>query len=85
MGRPGTEWHYSLSRSVPGNNGYIESFKGKLRDELSNGEIFIKLFEAKVLIEDWCQHYSQIRPHNALGCRTPAPEAIMPQHKILAR
>jgi transposase InsO family protein len=63
----------------PWENGYIESFNGKLRDELLNGEIFTTLFEAKVLIEDWRQHYNQIRPHSSLGYRPPAPEAIIPQ------
>jgi transposase InsO family protein len=63
----------------PWENGYIESFNGKFRDELLNGEIFTTLFEAKVLIEDWRQEYNQVRPHSALGYRPPAPEAIMPQ------
>ena len=66
----------------PWENGYIESFNGKLRDELLNGEIFTKLLEAKVLIEDWRQQYNQIRPHSCLGYRPPAPEAIMPQQNF---
>jgi transposase InsO family protein len=60
----------------PWENGYVESFNGKLRDELLNGEIFYTLREAKVLIEQWRQHYNTIRPHSALGYRPPAPEAI---------
>lgn len=60
----------------PWENGYVESFNGKLRDELLNGEIFYTLTEAKVLIERWRQHYNQIRPHSSLGYRPPAPEAI---------
>ena len=61
----------------PWENGYIESFNGKLRDELLNREIFTTLEEAKVLIEQWRREYNQIRPHSALGYRPPAPEAIM--------
>ena len=61
----------------PWENGYIESFNGKLRDELLNGEIFYTLLEAKVLIERWREHYNRVRPHSALGYRPPAPEAIL--------
>jgi transposase InsO family protein len=61
----------------PWENGYIESFNGKLRDELLNREIFTTLTEAKVLIKEWRREYNQIRPHSALGYRPPAPEAIM--------
>ena len=60
----------------PWENGYVESFQGKLRDELLNGEIFTTLLEAKVLIEDWRKEYNQVRPHSSLGYRPPAPEAI---------
>jgi len=60
----------------PWENGYIESFNGKLRDELLNREIFYTLEEAKILIENWRKEYNQIRPHSALGYRPPAPEAI---------
>ncbi len=59
----------------PWENGYIESFNGKLRDELLNGEIFDTLTEAQVLIERWRRDYNHIRPHSALGYRPPAPEA----------
>jgi putative transposase len=59
----------------PWENGYIESFNGKLRDELLNGEIFYTLHEARVLIEMWRRHYNQVRPHSSLGYRPPAPEA----------
>jgi len=62
----------------PWENGYIESFNGKLRDELLNREIFTTLTEAKVLIEQWRQEYNQIRPHSALHYRPPAPAAILP-------
>ena len=57
----------------PWENGYIESFNGKLRDELLNGEIFDTLVEAKVLTERWRKEYNQIRPHSSLGYRPPAP------------
>jgi putative transposase len=51
----------------PWENGYNESFNGKLRDELLNGEIFYSLKEAQVLIEQWRRHYNTVRPHSALG------------------
>ena len=62
----------------PWENGYIESFNGKLRDQLLNGEMFDTLLEAKVLIERWRRHYNTVRPHSSLGYRPPAPEAIEP-------
>lgn len=62
----------------PWENGYIESFNGKLRDELLNGEIFYSVKEAEVLIEQWRWHYNHIRPHSALGYRPPVPTAILP-------
>ena len=61
----------------PWENGYIESFNGKLRDELLNGEIFTTLIEAKVLIEEWRREYNVVRPHSALGYKSPSPEAIL--------
>ena len=68
----------------PWENGYNESFNGKLRDELLNTEIFHTLKEAKVLIERWQQHYNTIRPHSSLGYRPPAPEAILPRPAVQA-
>jgi putative transposase len=62
----------------PWENGYIESFNGKLKDELLNREIFTTLTEAKILIEQWRREYNQIRPHSSLGYRPPAPEAKIP-------
>ena len=62
----------------PWENGYNESFNGKLRDELLNGEIFYSLKEAQVLIERWRHHYNTVRPHSALGYRPPAPMTIAP-------
>jgi len=61
----------------PWENGYIESFNGKLRDELLDREIFTTLEEAKVLIEQWRRNYNQVRPHSALRYQPPAPEAIL--------
>jgi transposase InsO family protein len=66
----------------PWENGYIESFNGKLRDELLNGEIFMTLIEAKVLIENWRKDYNRIRPHSSLGYRPPAPEVFMPVYEL---
>lgn len=63
----------------PWENGYIESFNGKLRDELLNREVFTTLMEAKILIEQWRMDYNHIRPHSSLGYRPPSPEAIMPK------
>jgi putative transposase len=60
----------------PWENGYVESFNGKLRDELLDREIFYSLTEAKVLIEMWRRHYNTVRPHSSLGYRPPAPETI---------
>ena len=48
-------------------NGYIESFNSKLRDELLNGEVFTTLTEARILIEQWRREYNHFRPHSALG------------------
>ena len=62
----------------PWENGYVESFNARLRDELLDGEVFFSLNEAKTVIEDWRRHYNAIRPHSALGWRPPASEAIIP-------
>jgi len=59
----------------PWENGYIESFNGKFRNELLNGEIFYTLREAQVLIEEWRREYNTLRPHSSLNYRPPAPEA----------
>jgi putative transposase len=61
----------------PWENGYIESFNGKMRDELLNGKIFYTLKEAQILIEMWRKDYNTVRPHSTLGYRPPAPAAIM--------
>ena len=66
-----------INPGSPWENGYVESFNGKLRDEVLDREIFDTLLEAKVLIERWRQEYNHIRPHSSLGYRPPAPEAIL--------
>ena len=71
------EWNSFQLDACPWENGYIESFNGKLRDELLNREIFTTLTEARVLIEQWRREYNQVRPHSSLGYRPPAPESIM--------
>ena len=69
----------------PWENGYVESFNGKLRDELLNGEIFYTLTEAKIVIETWRRHYNTVRPHSSLGYKPPAPEVISwPASRLLA-
>jgi putative transposase len=76
LGRLGIKTLFIESGS-PWENGYIESFNGKLRDELLNREICTTLEEAKVLIEQWRREYNQVRPHSSLGYKPPAPEAIL--------
>jgi len=66
-----------ITPGSPWENGYIESFNGKLRGEVLNREIFDTLLEAKVLIKRWKHEYNYIRPHSSLGYRPPAPEAMM--------
>jgi len=61
----------------PWENGYIESFNARLRDELLNGEIFYTLREAQIVIESWRRHYNSIRPHASLGYKPPAPEVFV--------
>ena len=67
-----------IAPGSPWENGYVESFNGKLRDELLDREIFYTLMEAKVLIERWRREYNTVRPHSARGYRPPAPEAVRP-------
>jgi putative transposase len=62
----------------PWENGYVESFNARLRDELLNGEIFYSLREAQIIIESWRRHYNTIRPHASLGYKPPAPEVLVP-------
>lgn len=64
----------------PWENGYNESFNGRLRDECLNVELFNNLLEAKLIIEMWRKHYNTVRPHSSLGYRPPAPETILPAY-----
>lgn len=77
LGRLGVKTAY-IEKTSPWENGYNESFNGKLRDELLNGEVFYTLTEAKVLIEAWRRHYNTERPHSSLGYQPPAPETLGP-------
>lgn len=56
-----------------------ESFNGKLKDELLNGESFYTLKEAVILIERWRIHESTVRPHSSLGYQPPAPQTTLPR------
>jgi transposase InsO family protein len=76
IGNLGVKTAY-IEPGSPWENGYNESFNGKLRDELLNGEIFYSLKEAQVLIEQWRRHYNEVRPHSSLGYRPPAPKAVI--------
>ncbi len=78
LGRVGVKTLY-IEPGSPWENGYNESFNGKLRDELLNTEIFYTLKEAQVPIDRWRQHYNTIRPHSSLCYRPPAPEAMLPR------
>ena len=69
----------------PWENGYCESFNGKLRDELLNREIFDTILEAKILTETWRREYNQVRPHSSLGYKPPAPEGKEPASTIARR
>ena len=66
-----------IGPASPWENGYIESFNGKLRDELLNGELFFTLREAEILVEEWRRQYNHLRPHSSLAGRPPAPEVIV--------
>ena len=60
-----------IARSSPWENGYVESFNGKFRDELLNGELFLGLEDARWVIDRWRLDYNEVRPHSALGQQTP--------------
>jgi transposase InsO family protein len=62
----------------PWQNGYVESFNARLRDELLNGEVFYSLRGAQIIIESWRRHDNTVRPHASPGCRPPAPEVFVP-------
>ena len=67
-----------IAPGSPWENGFIESFNARLRDELLDGEIFYSLKEAQVIIESWRRHYNTVRPHGSLGYKPPAPEVFVP-------
>jgi len=71
-----------IAPGSPWENGYNESFNGKLRDELLNGELFDTLLEAQILVEQWRKQYNHFRPHSALGYRPPEPEALISEDQI---
>ena len=77
LGRIGVKTLF-IEPGSPWENGYNESFNGKLRDEVLNQEIFYTLREAQVIIERWRQEYNTFRPHSSLGYRPPAPEVVLP-------
>ena len=77
LGKVGTGTLY-IEPGSPWDNGYCESFNGKLRDECLNGEIFYSLKEAQIVIEQWREEYNTRRPHSALNYRPPAPEVCTP-------
>jgi transposase InsO family protein len=67
-----------ITPGSPWENGHVESFNARLRDELLDGEIFYTLREAQIVIESWRRHYNTIRPHESLGYKPPAPEVFVP-------
>ena len=67
-----------IAPGSPWENGFIESFNARLRDELLDGEIFYSLKEARIVIESWRRHYNTVRPHQSLGYKPPAPEVFVP-------
>jgi len=76
LGRIGVKTLF-IEPGSPWENGYNESFNGKLRDEVLNGEIFYTLKEARVIIEGWRHEYNTFRPHSSLRYSPPAPEAVL--------
>jgi putative transposase len=66
----GVEWHY-IAPGKPTQNAFIESFNGRLRDELLNETIFTSLAQARAVLADWRADYNTCRPHSALGNHTP--------------
>jgi transposase InsO family protein len=77
VARVGVQTLY-IQPGSPWENGYNESFNGRLRDEFSNGEIFYPLGEATILVEQWRRMYNTVRPHSACGGLPPAPQTVKP-------
>jgi transposase InsO family protein len=68
------EWHF-IAPGKPMQNGFVESFNGRMRDELLNETLFLNLDHARLLIGAWVTDYNTARPHSSLGYRTPAAYA----------
>ena len=77
IGAVGAKTAY-IAPGSPWENGFIESFNARLRDELLDGEIFYTLAEAKIVVESWRRHFNTVRPHGSLGYKPPAPEVFVP-------
>jgi putative transposase len=71
-----------ITPGSPWENGYIESFNARLRDELLDDEIFYSLRQVQIIIESWRRHYNTVRPHAALSYRPPAPEVFVPAFAV---
>lgn len=78
LGRVGVKTLF-IEPGSPWENGYNESFNGKLRDELLNREIFYSLKEVQILTEQWRREFNTIRPHSSLGYRPPTPATVLPR------
>ncbi len=76
LGNVGAKTLY-IEPGSPWENGYVESFNGKLRDELLDREVFNTLREVQVLVERYRRTYNRVRPHSSLGYRPPAPDTVM--------
>jgi putative transposase len=72
----GTDWHY-IAPGKPTQNAFIESFNGKLRDELLNETIFLSLHHARLELAEWKEDYNRVRPHSAIGNITPFEFALL--------
>ncbi len=72
----------TIEPGSPWENGYVESFNSKLRDELLDREIIYSLREAQILIEGWRHHYNVVQPHSALRWMPPAPEVRLPMPQV---
>ncbi|MFD2427448.1 IS3 family transposase [Sphingobium scionense] len=70
-GEVGVEWHY-IAPGRPMQNGYVESFNGRMRDELLNETLFLSMAHARVEIAAWVEDYNRERPGSSLGYATPA-------------
>jgi len=87
----GVEWHY-IAPGKPMQNGYIESFNGRMRDELLNESLFLDLDQARQIIDAWVADYNTARPHSSLGYKTPAayahqltaPKGVSPAEALIA-